>query len=54
MYLGEMAEVDQIELAATFLLLRCIELVIVRSGEGGRIKCTIDLKVLVQRKDAKK
>lgn len=45
-YLGEMAKLDHLELAAMYLSLRCMELTLVGFGVGGRIKHTSKLKVL--------
>ena len=49
-YLGEMAELDHVELAATYLSLRHKELALVGAGVGGRIKYTSELKVLNYKK----
>ena len=45
-YLGEIAELDQVELTAVYLSIRCMEFALVGAGVGGGIKHTKELKVL--------
>jgi hypothetical protein len=45
-YLGEMAELDQVELTAEYLSIRCMAFAFVGDGVGGGIKHTKELKVL--------
>ena len=49
-YLGEMAELDQVELANMYMSLQCIELALIGAGVGGGIKHTSELKVLNYKK----
>ena len=41
-----MAELDQVELTAVYLSIRCMEFALVGAGVGGGIKHTKELKVL--------
>jgi hypothetical protein len=45
-YQGEMAELDNIELANMYMSLQSIELALIGTGVGGGIKHTSKLKVL--------
>ena len=49
-YLGEMAELDKVELANTYIALRSMELALIGAGVGGGIKHTSELKVLNYKK----
>ena len=49
-YLGEMAELDHIELARMYMSLRRMELDIIGAGVGGSITHTSELKVLNYKK----
>jgi hypothetical protein len=44
-YLGEIAEVDKVELANMYLSLQSMELALIGASESGGIKHTIELKV---------
>ena len=45
-YLGEMAELDKVELVNMYLSLRSMELALIGASVGGGIKHTSELKVL--------
>ena len=49
-YLGEMAELDKVELANMYMSLRSMELALIGAGVGGGIKHTSELKVLNYKK----
>ena len=49
-YLGEMAELDNVELANTYMSLRSMELALIGASVGGGIKHTSELKVLNYKK----
>ena len=49
-YLGEMAELDRVELANTYMALRSMEMALIGAGVGGGISHTSQLKVLNYRK----
>ena len=49
-YLGDIAELDHVELAAMYLLLRSMELALVGAAVGSRVKHTSKLKVLNYKK----
>ena len=49
-YLVEMAELDQLELVATYLLIRHMKLALVGAGVGCGIKHISELKVLNYKK----
>lgn len=57
-YPGEIAELDQVELAVTYLSLRHMELALIGAGVRGGILHTSDLKIInykkvIQSPDAK-
>ena len=49
-YLGEMAELDKVELANMYMSLQSMELALIGAGVGGGIKHTSELKVLNYKK----
>jgi len=49
-YLGEVTELDKVELANMYLSLRSMELALIGAGVGGGIKHTSELKVLNYKK----
>ena len=49
-YLGEMAELDKVELTNTYIALQSMELALIGAGVGGGIKHTSELKVLNYKK----
>ena len=49
-YLDEMAELDKVELANTYIALQSMELARIGAGLGGGIKHTSELKVLNYKK----
>ena len=49
-YLGEMAELDHVELANTYLALQSMEIALIGAGVGGSISHTNQLKVLNYKK----
>ena len=49
-YLGEMAELDHVELANTYMALRSMEMALIGAGVGGGISHTSQLKVLNYKK----
>ena len=52
-YLSEMAELDHVELAATYLSLRRMELALIGAGVGDGIKHTSKVNVITTRKPCK-
>ena len=49
-YLGEVAELDKVELANMYMSLRSMELAIIGASVGGGIEHTSELKVLNYKK----